>query len=160
MIIDPLGVAPIVGDPDAGEAEGNESEIRRPGHLRVAPRISREVLRRRRLARLAVFGVAAISAASMFTLVAFHVFAVQSAFQLNKLDNQLSNEQRQYGLLRDQVATLSSPESIAAAAAKYGMVPSTSPIVLHAPKAARFGSDANLPVPPTTPYAAIADAGP
>src|SRR5207245_9198330 len=90
-----------------------EREVERPAHRRGAPRPSRAVLRRRRRARLAVFGVAAISAASMFVLVAFHVFAVQSAFQLDKLDRQLSVEQRRYGMLRDEVATRSSPEAVA-----------------------------------------------
>jgi hypothetical protein len=125
--------------------------------LRVAPRTPREVLRRRRRARLAVFGVAALSAASMFTLVAFHVFAAQAAFSLDKLDTQLSTQQREYGLLRDQVATLSSPDAVAKAALALGMVRPSDVTLLHAPSAASFASSNNgLPAPPPTPYTSVA----
>src|SRR5690242_15483610 len=79
-------------------------EPERPATLRVAPRDALEAARRRRRARLIMFGAAAVSAASMFGLVAFHVFAVQSSFQLDKLQSQLTVEQRRYGMLRDEVA--------------------------------------------------------
>jgi cell division protein FtsL len=93
-----------------------------PKHLRVAPRISRRVLRRRRRARWAVAGVAALSAASMFLLVTFHVFAVQSAFTLDKLDRQRLEAQRENALLRNRVATRSSATRIYEQASRFGMV--------------------------------------
>jgi hypothetical protein len=103
-----------------------------------------------------VLGVAAISAASMFLLVTFHVFAAQSAFSLDKLDTQLSSQQREYGLLRDKVATLSSPDAVANGAKRLGMVRSTEVTQLHPQSAPPFASTGSLPVPPLTPYQAQA----
>ena len=134
--------------------------VRRP-HLRVAPTASSGVLRRRRRARFAVFGVAAISAASMFLLVAFHVFAVQSAFQLNKLDQQLSSEQRRYEHLRSEVDEASAPATVARQAAELGMVrPRT--VQILTPNAPDFAAKSDLPAPPPTPADALAppDTGP
>ena len=71
-------------------SEAEEAE--RSANLRVAPDTALEAARRRRRARLALLGVGAISAASMFGLVAFHVFAVQSSFQLDKLQSQLTTK--------------------------------------------------------------------
>jgi hypothetical protein len=124
----------------------------RPPRLRVARPTSRDVLRRRRRARLAVFAVAALSAASMFTLVAFHVFAAQAAFSLHELDTTLSSDQREYGLLRAEVAALSSPDAVESGALSLGMVRPSEVTLLNAPVAAAFGSHAGLPVPPPTPY--------
>jgi cell division protein FtsL len=161
--------APDVANPDLIEfdergfpqpPDRQDGGLDRERHLRVAPKISRDVLRRRRRARLAVFAVGAISAASMFTLVAFHVFAVQSAFKLDKLNTQLNAEQRQYDLLRDQVAAMSSAEAISRAAYHYGMVRSPNPTVLHAPTAASYGSSVSLPVPSPPPYKAFEATGP
>jgi cell division protein FtsL len=141
-----------------------DAYVARPArpHLRVAPKPSRAVLRRRRRARFAVFGVAVISAASMFILVAFHVFAVQSAFQLDKLDNQLTQEQRQYALLRSEVDTASAPATVAMKATQLGMLRSRN-VLLLTPNAPDFGARTNLPAPPLpTPSSAIAttDSGP
>src|SRR5512142_2791290 len=92
---------------DAYEALPLPAELPEPERsapLHVAPSDALEAARRRRRARFIMFGAAALSAASMFGLVAFHVFAVQSSFQLDKLQNQLTIEQRRYGMLRDEVA--------------------------------------------------------
>ena len=132
-----------------------EEDAERSGQLRVAPRTALEMARRRRRARLALLGVGAISAASMFGLVAFHVFAVQSAFQLDKLDRELSTQQRQYGLLRAQVDQKSSPEAIATAAERLGMVRSQSVTALHVPGIPWTSPNAAFPVPPKTPYAPL-----
>jgi uncharacterized protein (DUF3084 family) len=120
------------------------------------------VLRCRRRARFAVLGVAAISAASMFLLVAFHVFAVQSAFQLDKLDSQLKTEQRKYGLLRNEVDRASSPEVVATQAERLGMHRSQNVTVLHVFGLPFSSANAEFPVPPKTPYAPLqaVDAGP
>jgi hypothetical protein len=130
-------------------------ERERPSHLRVAPKVSDSVARRRRRARYAVLGVAAVSALSMFVLVAFHVFAVQSAFQLDKLDRELSAQQRQYGLLRAKVDRASSPEMVATEAARFGMVRTPNVTVLHLFGVHVAGANAAFPVPPKTPYAPL-----
>jgi hypothetical protein len=129
-------------------------EAERPAHLRVAPD-SRQLLWRRRRARLVVLLGAAFSAASMFLLVAFHVFAVQSSFQLDKLQRDLTVEQHRYGLLRDEVATRSAPEAIARGAEGLGMRRPDQVKVLRPPAAKPIGSDADLPVPPPIPYRQI-----
>src|SRR6478736_39497 len=113
-----------------------DEDAERSNHLHVAPNTALEAARRRRRARLALLGVGAISAASMFGLVAFHVFAVQSSFQLDKLQSQLTIEQRRNGMLRDEVATRSSPETIANRAEGLGMVRPSQVIVLR-PTAAK-----------------------
>ena len=150
-------VAPDGADEGVDDPHGSP-DTERPPRLRVARPTSREVLRRRRRARLAVFAVAALSAASMFTLVAFHVFAAQAAFSLDKLDTKLSSEQREYGLLRDEVATLSSPAAVAKAAAALGMVRPPDVTLLDAPAAAAFGS--GLPAPSPPPYNTLSSIAP
>jgi hypothetical protein len=133
-------------------------------HLRVAPKVSRRVLRQRRRARYAIIGVAAISAASMFLLVTFRVFAAQSSFQLDKLENEQTAAQRENEFLRDQVATRSSATQIEAAATALGMVPPTNAVLLHVSGANAGGAaGANPSQPgatlPKTPYRDLA-AGP
>ena len=86
--------------------------------LTVAP----EVARRRLRARLLMWGAALVTVASLFTLVAFHVFEAQSAFTLEHLSKERTNEQLRYARLRDQVARLSSASAVIAAANKLGMV--------------------------------------
>ena len=88
----------------------------------------------------------------MFLLVAFHVFAVQSSFQLDKLQTQLTAEQRRYGMLRDEVATRSSAETIARGAEALGMVRPDQVFVLRAPTAKPIGAQGELPVPSAPPY--------
>ena len=134
-------------------------------HLRVAPKVSRRVLRQRRRARYAIIGVAAISAASMFLLVTFRVFAAQSSFQLDKLESEQTAAQRENEFLRDQVATRSSATQIEAAAAALGMVPPTNVVLLHVAGAngagGAAGTNVSQPGPslPKTPYRDLA-AGP
>jgi hypothetical protein len=129
-------------------------EAERPAPLRVAPD-SRELLWRRRRARLIVVLGVVVTAASMFLLVAFHVFAVQSAFELDALQRQLTAEQRRYGMLRDEVATRSAPEAIARGAEALGMVRPEQVFVLRPPAAKPIGAQNDLPVPPTLPYRQI-----
>jgi hypothetical protein len=129
-------------------------EAERPAHLRVAPD-ARELLRRRRRARLIVVLGSAVTAASMFLLVAFHVFAVQSSFELDKLQSELTVEQRRYGMLRDEVATRSSPEAIARGAEARGMVRPEQVFVLRPRAAKPISPQDDLPVPPAPDYDAI-----
>ena len=86
--------------------------------LTVAP----EVARRRLRARLSMWGAALVTVASLFTLVAFHVFAAQSAFTLERLSKERTNEQLRYERLREQVARLSSANVVIDASNKLGMV--------------------------------------
>ena len=130
-------------------------EAERPAHLRVAPD-ARELLRRRRRARLIVVLGSAVTAASMFLLVAFHVFAVQSSFQLDKLQTELSAEQRRYGTLREEVASRSAPEAIARGAEARGMVRPSHVTVIRVPSAQPLDAGSSLPVPPTVPYDQVA----
>ena len=106
-------------------------ELPAPKHLRVAPKVSRRVLNQRRRARWIVVGLAAISAASMFLLVTFHVFAVQSSFQLDKLEHQRSDAQRRNEHLRSVVASRSSATAIVRAATIYGLRRVVNPIPLN-----------------------------
>jgi hypothetical protein len=87
--------------------------------LTVAP----DVARRRLRARLIMWGAALVTVASLFTLVAFHVFAAQSAFTMERLSKERTNEQQRYERLRDLNARLSSAETVIAAAKRLGMVP-------------------------------------
>jgi hypothetical protein len=146
--------------PDAEQPEIESPEVERPSHLRVAPPVKRGLRYRRRRAQLLVLAVAALSAASMFMLVTFHVFAAQSAFTLNKLETQLAKEQRQYGLLRDQVATLSSPAAVANGAQALGMVRAQEVTLLQPFSSPSFEPNDGLPVPPPPQYKAIDPTGP
>ena len=133
-------------------------------HLRVAPKVSRRVLRQRRRARIAIVGVAALSAASMFLLVTFHVFAVQSSFKLDKLENERAAAQRQNELLRNLVAHRSSATAIFKAAAALNMVRPANVVLLDVPPTAGGESGAVTPAStpvsmPETPYQQLA-AGP
>jgi hypothetical protein len=131
-----------------------EEDAARSNHLQVAPTTALEAARRRRRARLALLGVGAISAASMFGLVAFHVFAVQSSFQLDRLEHQRSDAQRRNEHLRSLVASRSSATAIVRAATIYGLRRVVNPIPLNL---AAPGTNAPRPSPtpikmPTYPY--------
>ena len=106
-------------------------------HQCCAGRCPSHSLRRR--ARLAVWGVTLVSVVSLFVLVAFHVFAVQFAFQLDRLDRARAVEERRYERLRSDVATRSSPDAIVAAAEGLGLVPAGPAEYLVAPPAAPRG---------------------
>src|SRR5262245_55425211 len=107
-----------------------------PGrHLRVAP----ERARVQRRARLAMWGIVVGSILAMFLLLAFHVVAVQHAFEMNRLASQRAQEERRYERLREQVATLSAPDAIVAAATHLGMVPAQHVQFIQAPPAAPRG---------------------
>ncbi len=101
-------------------------------HLRVAP----DARRRRRRTRLVVFAVALVTVLSLFTLVAFHVFEVQSAFTLERLDKEKTNEQLRYERLREEVARRSSPLAIIGAARAYGLTQAPRMSFIPAPAAA------------------------
>jgi len=107
----------------------------RPAHLRIAP----DVRRRRRRARIVMTIACLVTVASLFALVAFHVFAAQSAFTLDRLSKQRTNEQLRYERLREEVARLSSPASVIAAAQNLGMKPASTPLFIKAPAAAPRG---------------------
>lgn len=86
-----------------------------------------------------MWGIVLGSTVALFLLVAFHVFAVQHAFEMNRLASQRAQEERRYERLREQVATLSAPDAIVAAARKIGMVPADHVELVQAPPAAPRG---------------------
>jgi cell division protein FtsL len=77
-----------------------------------------------------------VTVASLFMLVAFHVFAAQSAFTLDKLAKERTNEQLRYERLRDSVARLSAPATVIEEASKLGMQQSEDVQYVSAPPAA------------------------
>src|ERR1700692_2748340 len=92
----PRHAPPREGSPNRGDSAR--------ARLTVAP----EVARRRLRARLLMWASALVTVASLFTLVAFHVFAAQSAFTLERLAKDRANEQLRYERLREQVGSPSS----------------------------------------------------
>ena len=88
---------------------------------------------------------ALVTVMSLFTLVAFHVFAAQSAFTLERLSKDRANEQLRYERLREQVSRLSSAETVIALAAKLGMVQGGTVVTLSLPSAKPTVSAADRP---------------
>jgi hypothetical protein len=78
--------------------------------------------------------------AATFLLVAFHVFAVQQAFAIDRLAEQRRVEEQRYERLRRDVATLSSPEAIVRAAEQLGMVVAPTVDYIDVPPAAPTGA--------------------
>ncbi len=81
-----------------------------------------------------------VTVASLFTLVAFHVMAAQSAFTLDHVTKERNNEQLRYQRLRDEVARASSPAQVIAEAQKLGMIPAAEVHDIAAPAAAPVGT--------------------
>ncbi len=97
----------------------------------------------------------------MFLLVTFHVFAVQSSFQLDKLEHRRTDAQRQNELLRNLVATRSSATTIFNAARELGMVPATAVQINLPDTPATIPGSSPTPVSmPKTDYGSIAAAAP
>jgi hypothetical protein len=92
-----------------------------------------------------MWAAALVTVASLFTLVAFHVFAAQSAFTLERLSKDRANEQLRYERLREQVASLSSAETVIAAATKLGMVQGGTVVTLSLPSARLAASPPERP---------------
>jgi hypothetical protein len=103
----------------------------RARHLRITA-----IARRRRRVRVAVWATALLTALALFVLVAFHVLAVQHAFEIDQLARQQAREALRYERLRAEVATLSSSESVVQAARDLGMIPASKVEYLDAPAAA------------------------
>lgn len=82
-----------------------------------------------------MWGAALVTVASLFTLVAFHVFEAQSAFTLERLSKERTNEQRRYARLREQVARYSSANAVITASDKLGMVQGPGVVTLSVPNA-------------------------
>jgi cell division protein FtsL len=83
-----------------------------------------------------VWVTALVTAVALFALVAFHVLAVQHAFELDRLDAQRKAEELRYERLRSEVATLSAPESVVDAARALGMLPASDVDYIEAEAAA------------------------
>lgn len=102
-----------------------------------------------------MWGAALFTVASLFTLVAFHVFEAQSAFTLERLSKERMNEQLRYQRLRQDVASESSASTVIAASDKFGMVPAPSPVTLTVPPAQRTSRQQQpvVPAPSVKDYA-------
>jgi hypothetical protein len=85
-----------------------------------------------------MWAVALITVGAMFLLVAFHVFAAQSAFTLERLSKEQANEQLRYERLRNLVASESSADTVIRAADKLGMV--QGPTVIDLPMSSAQGA--------------------
>jgi hypothetical protein len=116
------------------ESDGRP-ESRRGGGARARLTIAPDVARRRLKARLLVWGVALVTVASMFMLVSFHVFAAQSAFTLERLSKERTNEQLRYQRLRNMVADRSSAPTVIKAAKALGMVNGPTQVNIAVPSA-------------------------
>ena len=107
----------------------------RPSPTRRAPRQLRVVRPRARSGRLGTF----LAFATLFALVSavvFHVMLAQNQLQLDRLNGQISTEQRAYEQRRLAVAQLSSPERIIHEGERLGLVlPATPPQTLFVPAA-------------------------
>ena len=127
-------VSPLTrSTPDATKRPGSRGVS--PDGARARLTVAPEVARRRLRARLLMWGAALVTVASLFTLVAFHVFEAQSAFTLERLSKERTNEQLRYARLRDQVARLSSASAVIEAANKLGMVQGPGVVTLSVPAA-------------------------
>ena len=97
--------------------------VRRPAPRRAPLRVV-DVQSKRRARRvrrmLWMFGVMIVS--SLVAVVGFHVVLAQSQVQLDRLEQQVGEEQHRYEQLRFEVAALSSPSRIVSRAAELGMV--------------------------------------
>jgi len=120
---------PPAATPTAPRREGSASAER---HLKVATAP-------RRAPRWAVWGTGAVTVTALFVLVSFHVLAVQNAFELDDLAAQRAAEEARYERLRVEVASLSSPAEIIAAAEDMGMVRASEVEHINAPPAAPHG---------------------
>jgi cell division protein FtsL len=96
-----------------------------------------------------MWGAALVTVASLFTLVSFHVFAAQSAFTLERLSKERTNEQLRYQRLRLQVASLSSAQTVIKASERLGMVPGSHVVTLSVPSAGPVSAVAD-PISPDT----------
>ena len=100
-----------------------------------------------------MWGAALLTVASLFTLVAFHVFAAQSAFSLERLSKERMNEQLRYQRLRQQVASLSSASVVIKASNNFGMVSGPGVITLTVPPAHQSSGGQ----PPVAPAPSVRD---
>jgi hypothetical protein len=94
-----------------------------------------------------MWGAALFTVASLFTLVAFHVFEAQSAFTLERLSNERMNEQLRYQRLRLMVSSESSAAAVIAASNKFGMGPGPGVITLTVPPAAHASGGSSTAAP-------------
>ncbi len=108
-------------------APGRARPVRRAAPARRAPLRVVEVQSSRRARRvrrmLWCFGLMIVC--SMVAAVGFHVVLAQSQVDLDRLEQQVAQEQHRYEQLRFEVAALSSPERIVSRAAALGMVAPT-----------------------------------
>ena len=125
--------------PGARHAPGVRSRNPRVEARRVRGGSSGPVTRRLgpvndRPLRLALLTTAVLTVGTIFGATAFHVMLVQSQFRLDRLNHQARTAQQHYEQLRLDVAQLSAPERVMAAAQqRLGMVVPPNVAYLMAP---------------------------
>ena len=91
--------------------------------------------RRRRRTRIAAAILGIVFVVSPFVIVVMNVQMAQRQIHLQHLRTALTQEQRKYETLREQVLSVSSPEGIASAAASLGLERAPSITVVAVPPA-------------------------
>jgi cell division protein FtsL len=103
--------------------------------------------------RLALLATAVLTVGTIFGAAIFHVLLIQSEFRLDQLNKEAAKEQTRYEKLRLDVAQLSAPERIVAAAQqRLGMVvpPQIAYLMAPAPRdSGDLGADPDDPAAPS-----------
>ena len=103
--------------------------------------------------RLALVATALLTVGTIFGAAIFHVLLIQSEFRLDQINKEATREQTRYEKLRLDVAQLSAPERIVAAAQqRLGMVvpPQVAYLMAPAPRdPADLGADPDDPAAPS-----------
>ena len=102
--------------------------------------------------RLALLATAVLTVGTIFGAAVFHVLLVQSEFRLDQLNKEAAKKEVRYEKLRLDVARLSAPERIVAAAQqRLGMVVPPQVAYLMAPAPQDSGSGAGSRDDPAAP---------
>ena len=143
-----MGTAASAGDAlRSARPDTNDEGAPSRDHLRVAP----DSVRQRRRNRLLMAGIVLLTIVSLFALVGFRVIAAQSAFTLDRLSKERTNEQLRYERLREEVARRSSPDAVISAALQRGMVFADRKEFIQAPAAAPTHTTPNATPRPLAP---------
>jgi hypothetical protein len=105
-----------------GEVARSLAREERRRHLRVVRPENRPWLRIRLTPRVGI-GVTVLLFVALFAVAASHALLIAGQGRLDRLDQQVSEEQARYEALRADVSALESPERILEEAERLGMVP-------------------------------------
>jgi cell division protein FtsL len=115
--------------PARGQARG---QTRAPTRAKAAPRAAAHPFAIGRVGML----LAVVTVFALVTAVVFHVVLAQHQMQLDRLNGQITKEQRVYEQRRLDTATLASPQNVIQQAERLGLVqPGVSATTLYVPDA-------------------------